>query len=271
MENNTQKTINLKLLSKLGPEGIEISTPTQRLHSLNNFAGNDEITSYWNINKHFHIQKNPLQYASLSCVINTFHISYSQVGWSKGMTTVFSAFSYIFAPLVLKCHVTYLKGTVKICNLPVGTEISFSFFGPNSLCSSILQCNFFFRNPIYYCKLYNCDKAYFHPSAWCMLLLNIIRKTNEDVLTKKDSLFCANELIIKKKKKTLTMEVIASNLSFNSRVFTSLMGTFCRNGNNFKHRTCRCGRERLIISPGQLSGPFFGSWHIICIGVFVVW
>lgn len=44
--NNTQKTINLKLLSKLGPEGIEISVQTQRLHSLNNFAGDDEITSY---------------------------------------------------------------------------------------------------------------------------------------------------------------------------------------------------------------------------------
>lgn len=45
-ENNTQKTINLKLLSKLGQEGIDISVQTQRLHSLNNFAGNDEITSY---------------------------------------------------------------------------------------------------------------------------------------------------------------------------------------------------------------------------------
>lgn len=45
-ENNTQKTINLKLLSKLRPEGIEISVQTQRLHSLNNFAGDDEITSY---------------------------------------------------------------------------------------------------------------------------------------------------------------------------------------------------------------------------------
>lgn len=45
-ENNTQKTINLKLLSKLGVEGIDISVQTQRLHSLNNFAGNDEITSY---------------------------------------------------------------------------------------------------------------------------------------------------------------------------------------------------------------------------------
>lgn len=45
-ENNTQKTINLKLLSKLGLEGMEISVQTQRLHSLDNFAGNDEITSY---------------------------------------------------------------------------------------------------------------------------------------------------------------------------------------------------------------------------------
>lgn len=45
-ENNTQKTINLKLLSKLGQEGIDISVQTQRLHSLNNFVGNDEITSY---------------------------------------------------------------------------------------------------------------------------------------------------------------------------------------------------------------------------------
>lgn len=45
-ESNTQKTINLKLLSKLGQEGIDISVQTQRLHSLNNFAGNDEITSY---------------------------------------------------------------------------------------------------------------------------------------------------------------------------------------------------------------------------------
>lgn len=44
-KNNTQKAINLKLLSKLGPEGIEISVQTQRLHSLNNFAGDDEITS----------------------------------------------------------------------------------------------------------------------------------------------------------------------------------------------------------------------------------
>lgn len=45
-KNNTQKTINLKLLSELGLEGIEISVQTQRLHSLNNFAGDDEITSY---------------------------------------------------------------------------------------------------------------------------------------------------------------------------------------------------------------------------------
>lgn len=45
-ENNAQKTINLELLSKLGPQGTEISVQTQRLHSLNNFAGDDEITSY---------------------------------------------------------------------------------------------------------------------------------------------------------------------------------------------------------------------------------
>lgn len=40
-----QKSINLKLLSKLGAEGIKISVHTQRLHSLNNFASDDEITS----------------------------------------------------------------------------------------------------------------------------------------------------------------------------------------------------------------------------------
>lgn len=45
-ENNTQKAINLKLLSKLGQGGIDISAQTQRFHSLNNFSGNDEITSY---------------------------------------------------------------------------------------------------------------------------------------------------------------------------------------------------------------------------------
>lgn len=46
VENNAQKTINLILLSKLRPQGTEISVQTQRLHSLNNFAGDDEITSY---------------------------------------------------------------------------------------------------------------------------------------------------------------------------------------------------------------------------------
>lgn len=38
--------INLKSLSKLNPGGTAISAQSQRLHSLNNFAGDDEITSY---------------------------------------------------------------------------------------------------------------------------------------------------------------------------------------------------------------------------------
>lgn len=45
-KNNIHKNINMNSLSQLRPEGKEISVKTQRLHSLINFAGDDEMTSY---------------------------------------------------------------------------------------------------------------------------------------------------------------------------------------------------------------------------------